>query len=318
MVLLLAWGCGGMDSPGLDGGRQDASDPDGGPADAAVQLDASDPDGGPADAAMRLDASDPDGSPMDATTPPDAGPECTIDADCDDLDPCTLDTCSMGTCTYTDAPEGTECSAGACDGAGRCVGCTRDDDCADPTPYCDTSTNTCVACRTSRDCNDRNPCTTDLCTAAGTCSFRNVTPGTSCPGGACDDTGACVECVDDGDCSAPTPYCDTSTNTCVACRTSRDCNDGNPCTIDTCSMNTCSTSFVPAGSGSCTLPSPLDLPGVCDGAGGCVQCITDAHCSEPTPRCGDFNRCVECLSSAECPRTRPVCERGACTIGPIP
>ncbi len=109
----------------------------------------------------------------------------------------------------------------------------------------DTSTNlaglaiddvTITACCTAASCNDNNPCTDDVCTAAGcthmnnsgSCEDGNPCTGPDvCAGGACvpgpnpcDDGDACTEDVCDGGggCSYP-PV---------------DCNDGNPCTNDGC------------------------------------------------------------------------------------
>ena len=48
-----------------------------------------------------------------------ACPECTVDADCDDSDPCTAETCSVDTCVYEDAQ-------GSCDDGDEC---TVDDTC---------------------------------------------------------------------------------------------------------------------------------------------------------------------------------------------
>ncbi len=208
--------------------------------------------------------------------------ECLSSAQCSDGNPCTADTCSSNTCSNRNLTAGTSCPGGVCDGAGACVECVDNGDCSGATPYCDTSTNTCVECRFNTHCDDGNPCTADTC-LANTCSNTNLTAGTSCPSGVCDGTGACVECVDNG-----------------------DCNDGNPCTTDTCSSNTCGSGYVPAGSGSCTLGS--GNPGVCDGSGGCVECVTDAQCGGSQPRCSPTkNFCVECLDDIDCPPFAPIC-----------
>ncbi len=65
-------------------------------------------------------------------------------------------------------------------------------------------------------CDDGNPCTTDTC-SAGVCAHAPVRDGTSCSdGNLCNGTEICQA----GVCRAGTPLV---------------CNDGNPCTTDTCS-----------------------------------------------------------------------------------
>src|SRR5690349_5507341 len=74
--------------------------------------------------------------------------------------------------------------------AGLPPGCTGSDGCAAPTPYCHPTLHTCVECETSLNCRD------DL---------------------VCDqESGTCVTCVGDGDCSQNRPYC--VEGACVECR----------------------------------------------------------------------------------------------------
>ncbi len=56
---------------------------------------------------------------------------CTINSQCDDSNPCNgAETCSLNACiSGTNAPASTPCSAGMCDGNGRCVNCIMDVDC---------------------------------------------------------------------------------------------------------------------------------------------------------------------------------------------
>ena len=91
----------------------------------------------------------------------------------------------------------------------------------------------------------------------------------------------------------------------LGCLFHTDCNDENPCTIDTCSeAGECSNASRPAGA-SCTT-------GVCDGAAvepECVQCadnndlpFPDAGCSFDEPICtgGASPVCVECTVPGHC------------------
>jgi hypothetical protein len=85
--------------------------------------------------------------------------ECCVDADCDDLDPCTEDVCSFGSCAHSLEVDGTTCGTDlmCCGGA-------------------------CVECCTGSDCDDSNPCTEDTCSVSGTCSHSNV-DSVACAGG---------------------------------------------------------------------------------------------------------------------------------------
>ncbi|MBL8918804.1 MAG: hypothetical protein JNJ54_08105 [Myxococcaceae bacterium] len=74
----------------------------------------------------------------------------------------------------------------------------------------------------------------------------------------------------------------------VQCTIAAHCDDGNACTTDTCNAGTCSNAPVTAGQ-----------PGACAGAlvcsgpptNTCVQCVTNAQCSAPTPICDSANVC---------------------------
>jgi hypothetical protein len=46
-----------------------------------------------------------------------------------------------------------------------------------------------------------------------------------------------VACIDDSTCPANTPYCDTSTDSCVQCLTSTNCGDAGPCANGMCAGN---------------------------------------------------------------------------------
>ncbi len=271
--------------------------------------------------------------------------QCTSDLQCSTSDPCTLATCSStGTCVETNRPEGTSCPAGVCDGAGRCVGCSTNEDCPGDSPYCNVTSATCVECLYTPHCDDANPCTRDKCVDGICTHVISLRPPSSCtlPGGdpgVCNRSGDCVACLDDIHCAAPSPYCDPTTNDCVACLTNdqctdaapycdpttrtcgacrmdHDCHDTNPCTIDVCLADgTCGHNPIPSGEGSCTVPAGAGPgePGVCDGAGNCVQCVDNNQCSTPTRICDTAAfRCVQCLSEANCDPGE-ACIDGTCT-----
>jgi hypothetical protein len=114
--------------------------------------------------------------------------------------PCHAGGCDplTGACRQGVLADGTECGgAGSCNGAGVCRG------------------GVCVA-GGALDCDDGNPCTNDSCSGEFGCVHVSVRDGTPCGSlDACHAPSRCSggECVD----GAPV-----------------DCDDGNPCTADSC------------------------------------------------------------------------------------
>ena len=111
-------------------------------------------------------------------------------------------------------------------------------DCNDPTPLCDTDTNTCVQCLSNNDCTDE---TESKCEA-----------------------GTCVGCGANPDCShiAGLTVCDTAESECVEC-TGTDysaCGEdmGTPLVCDSLSR-------------TCTNNLEHDVSA-------CIECVSDAHC----------------------------------------
>jgi hypothetical protein len=129
--------------------------------------------------------------------------------------------CDPGSCA--DQPAGTACDDGnvcgvdqRCDGNGACVP-TSTIQCVGPclTGACDPRTG-CVVAATDPTCNDGNPCTADVCVAAGTCESVSHPDGTACPAvDACHGAGSCHA----GACDAGAPL---------------PCSDGDFCTEDVC------------------------------------------------------------------------------------
>jgi Cys-rich repeat protein len=88
-----------------------------------------------------------------------------------------------------------------------------------------------------------------------------------------------------------------------------DCEDGNSCTVDTCSGNVCKHQLT----ANCSLPclSNQDCPtGVCDSAAmACVTCVADLDC--PTGNFCQGNVCnkgLNCTSDSECKGSSQVCD----------
>ncbi|ODS35767.1 MAG: hypothetical protein A7316_07480 [Candidatus Altiarchaeales archaeon WOR_SM1_86-2] len=108
---------------------------------------------------------------------------CSSDSECDDANECTADTCvNPGTigahCSHSNSSDNTNCAGGIC-----CSGI-----CAAP------------VCSLDSDCSDGDPCTTDACGKAGTCSASCSNTGiTAC----IDNDGCCPQgcgSTNDNDC----------------------------------------------------------------------------------------------------------------------
>ncbi|WP_437737521.1 hypothetical protein [Sorangium sp. So ce1335] len=186
---------------------------------------------------------------------PAPGGSCSVPSDCPaPSEPCQIPACVDGRCGAAPLPEDTEiepedgdCQRTVCDGDGARVVVPVDE-----VP------------------DDGNPCTVDEC--VGTTPRHSPQPGSSCPGGECDETGRCVSsgpvrCVDDLDCGLPT---DCQHSLCIA----GDCVEE------------------PAESGT---PCSAGLS-VCDGAGQCIGA-----------ECTDHSDCTDCGWSDFC-----VCYEGVC------
>jgi uncharacterized repeat protein (TIGR01451 family) len=83
-----------------------------------------------------------------------------------------------------------------------------------------------------------------------------------------EDPNVCVECLDDNDCSVPTPKCELSSNACVECLEDTDCVFGN---------YTCDGTFIcvctPLGAEQCGNDADEDCDGVLDN--GCLDSDDD-------------------------------------------
>ncbi|MEC9073471.1 MAG: hypothetical protein VX938_13855, partial [Myxococcota bacterium] len=203
---------------------------------------------------------------------------CAADSDCDGpweaVDSCSTPACDLlaGLCVLILSEDGTSCddsdvctSASSCDG-GTCIGdieepCADDgnpctDDVCDPTYGCQYLDN-------KKTCDDGDLCTTeDLC-GVGVCrGVPTVCPGEGC---FCDpDSGGCV---------CPIP-CEPT-----------DCDDGNPCTADTCDpVDGC-------------LHSPTDEGEPCDDGDACTL---ETACDTGTCACGDGCAAPDCDDGNPC------------------
>ncbi len=234
---------------------------------------------------------------------------------------CHTRACSAaGTCSVVNTASGTavstqtagDCLRNQCDGAGNVITVTDATDVQD----------------------DGTSCTIDTC-AGSTPAHTPVMPGVFCGdhgGSVCNATGACVGCNVASDCpGGPDTDCRvractqgacavtfTAAGTAVSAQTAGDCHqdicdgagdsvsvidntdvfvDGHQCTQDLCTGGVASNPPVTSGT-MCT----QNGGSLCDTAGTCVQCLTDANCD----------------SSHDTACNKIHCVAGACTFVPEP
>ncbi len=222
--------------------------------------------------------------------------QCSIDADCTDLVPCTDDTCVGGSCVFT--PNNLNCDDGlfcngaeVCDAVNDCQAGT--DPCVDAVACtvdtCDDVLDTCTNAPNDSLCDD-----TLFCTGVETCDAINgCLPGTT----PCDDAVACTDDV-----------CDDLLDSCTNTANDANCDDLLFCTgIETCdAINGCLAGTNPCSDGVvCT-------DDLCDEvADTCASIVNDANCDD-----GAFCNGMEtCDAISDCqPGTDPCQDNVGCTV----
>ena len=197
-------------------------------------------------------------------------------ADCDDANPCTKDIClPLGGCVHEDS------GSALCDDGDPC---TQGDVCQD---------GVCTP-GAPKNCNDYNPCTDDSCQEGGNCVHQpnqadcndnnECTAQDACLEGSCQG-GVLAACDDDNVCT--TDSCDPKVG-CLHVSNQAPCNDGNVCTLgDQCMDEQCeSGATVACDDGNpCTDDS-------CDPLDGCKQAPNQALCDDGNP-CTEGDACVQ-------------------------
>ena len=172
--------------------------------------------------------------------------------DCDDSNPCTNDICSASSGCQHPPQANVPCDDGSactkqdtCDGKGACVGvpldptkdCSDDNACTNDT--CDTAKG-CVHTATQGGiCNDGSACTIDdVCGTGAICAGKALVcdDGNPCTADACDPAKGCTKTPQSGSCSdsnACTSNDACNNGACVG-GPAVTCDDGNPCTNDSC------------------------------------------------------------------------------------
>ena len=207
--------------------------------------------------------------------------------------------CNAGICVATCAPD---CAGKVCgnDGCGcECGECTGEEECVEG------------ECLTICDCLEDGDCAPaenlDLCNGALVCALTTpckceLDPSTAVE---CPDGQACVPKT--GECCTPSCAGDSGPDGCGGC--CRSCDDGNPCTEDTCSDGACKHTGIVDHPFYACCQTDADCPAQC-GWTPCavVQCI-DHKCDEKAK--GDC-----CMESSSCvdanPCTTDLCLYGKC------
>ncbi len=297
----------------------------------------------------------------DVTSSNDTSGTCLVDSDCA---PLATTACSQAICEALShrcivslRPERAACDDGdACTAESVCEG------------------GSCIQ-QSATDCDDGNPCTTDSCDVqsgcvhtiatglpgAPTCSDGNpCTTGDHCDVGACVGNSNICGCKTDADCAGisqkdacvGTMQCNQG-GCVVDPAQKKDCDDKNPCTVDTCEASGCTHKAAKEGQacndgnictvgetctgGACKAASSITCgfgqacEAVCDPTTGCsgsgdvsTTCDDGIACSE-SDHCQD-GACVgkpicNCLVDSDCPAPAACmgtasCVAGACTINP--
>jgi len=243
-----------------------------------------------------------------------ATPECSSSFTCT--------TCTSNTICSTRFPGTQPYCATTGSNTGTCVRCTQNSHCSGATPYC-SSSNTCVACTSNSHCSSTIPvCSnSNVCVAcsdatASVCSTRFPTTMPYCATTG-SNTGACVKCTQNSQCSGSTPYC-SSSNACVQCTSNSHCSSTAPYCSSSNVCTACPDSTVCAAQYPSTLPY-CATSGINTGA--CVRCLSNTNCPAATSYCSTSNTCVQCLTDSACPSTTPDCSASysciACTSSTI-
>ncbi len=236
---------------------------------------------------------------------------CNVNSDCDDGNPCTVDGCDpLGGCINTPI------AAGLCDDGNAC---TSDDHCAKG--YCLGVT---IAC------NDNEACSLDGCVPATGCVFLPLQGPACTDGNACTTNDLCVNgactgtpknCDDGKPCTADT--CKATTGKCdhVALAEGTTCTaDGSACTIDACVGGACNHSAIVPG--LCRIDGACLKTGVGELGVPCLGCVPDVSQTAWSvligATCSDGNACTQddgCLASGVCLGVAVSCDDGnPCTL----
>ncbi len=185
---------------------------------------------------------------------------------CNDFNPCTNDSCDpVSDCQYSfnqnlcndgnACTEGDSCISGSCIGLAKNCNdqnvCTADS--CDPVSGCK-ATPVGGACDDGNGCTLNDSCQNGICTSSilKNCDDGNLCTSDQCSNGACVNQNIVANCNDHNICTS-NDLCinglckGTSNSNC--CTNQSDCDDGNPCTVDSCDAQTGLCSYSNASNG---------------------------------------------------------------------
>ncbi|MET0388330.1 MAG: hypothetical protein ABW321_20330, partial [Polyangiales bacterium] len=253
---------------------------------------------------------------------------CVIDGAChaaggiDPTNPCHTCDPARSTSAWSDIPAGSACDDGlfctvgeTCDAAGSCVGAPRvcDDGSTCTTDACDEAADLCGwavdsgceidgACRAAGSDDPQSTCR--VCNAAvSVTTWTNKASGSSC---------------DDGRFCSVADQCDGSG---VCAGAARNCEDGSPCTSDSCNeLSQSCNSLLALG---CLIDGACVLSGAVDPSDPCRACLPSSSLIAYSPQpvgtgCDDGQYCTAgetCDAAGSCTGTPRVCDDGLeCTL----
>jgi len=219
--------------------------------------------------------------------------EChTTQVVCDDADPCTTDSCVNGQgCKH----EPIQCPRTACGLEQHCVAGTcavkpGQATCPDRGPCfnlkCQPETQSCSY--TKKLCDDNNACTTDHCAPDGTCFHQPIA--------------GCGVCPPSNDPCRPVRWINGACTPVSLGDAGELCDDGNPCTVDTCALT--------AG-----LPSCVNTERVCPASADPLCKKTVCAADNTVPAGWSCNKQIDvkvCDDGNKC--TTDTCAAGQCTF----
>ena len=212
---------------------------------------------------------------------------------CKDDDPCTLDSCDPKTgCVHTSGVLCAVCTdAASCDDGSACTVDECLDLCKLPGSGCKPNEVKKYCSYSFVSCDDLDPATTDNCDTAKGCTHTPFVIDKECS--------VALDCVDANECTV-SEYCDGVT---FKCRTyDRNCDDGDPCTVDTCSAKIgCEHTRIPDCGKPCSDNAQCNDDNPCT-SDSCDEYEGKKHCNNKAVSCDDMDSCTVdyCDKSVAC------------------
>jgi len=276
-------------------------------------------------------------------------PECTRNSDCDEFEICNPDDeCEPDP---DDCRGGLECGSDQCNEEdGQCYECLDNTQCPAGWSCVENDCQEGIACTTDEECPELSVCQNELCEVVG-CTLDEHCNGENI----CD--AQTHECVGDPtdcrstlpgklECEQPSPICLDQTGECVECETDPDCSDGQfseVCVNNACENDPTDCRWNPEAS----CPTAGEM---CDEFGNCVAdpdhclnagCVEWEHCDIPSGNCQvdigrcnldsqcttqadpacnlDTHFCAECYTDGHCNDAKKICDHAGgyqCVLNP--